>query len=246
MREVYGGHMEAHPLKREIIATQITNDMANRMGGTFWLRMQDASGHHPADIARAYTAAREIFAARALWQAIESLDNRVSSATQIDMFSETRRLLDRATLWLLRQHRTPLDIAAMLARYVEATTDTDIGRSAELHFKLNTALELHWLKEAVHALPRRDPWQRRARTGLLDDLQGALRMLTKSAIVSTGKIKSAEQRIHAWLEQHRVGVEPTRALFADVRATGRGELAMLSVAVREMRAFAQASIASAA
>src|SRR3569623_1893450 len=30
LREVYGGHMEAHPLKREIIATQITNDMANR------------------------------------------------------------------------------------------------------------------------------------------------------------------------------------------------------------------------
>src|SRR3569623_835183 len=122
MREVYGGQMEAHPLKREIIATQITNDMANRMGGTFWLRMQDASGHHPADIARAYTAAREIFAARALWQAIEALDNRVSSATQIDMFSETRRLLDRATLWLLRQHRTPLDIAAMLTRYIGPTT----------------------------------------------------------------------------------------------------------------------------
>src|SRR3569833_478804 len=303
MREVYGGHMEAHPLKREIIATQNTTDMANRMGGTLWLRMQDASGHHPADIARAYTAAREIFAARALWQAIESLDNRVSSATQIDMFSETRRLLDRATLWLLRQHRTPLDIATMLARNDEPTTtlaerlhrltkgeerrslhaharrwqaegvdkdlalrvagleplyaaldlsevaaetDTDIGRAAELHFMLNTALDLHWLKEAVHALPRRDPWQRRARTGLLDDLQSALRMLTKSAIVSTRKIKSAEQRIHAWLEQNRVGVEHTRALFADVRATGRGELAMLSVAVREMRAFAQASTASAA
>src|SRR3569623_1062674 len=148
MREVYGGHMEAHPLKREIIATQITNDMANRMGGTFWLRMQDASGHHPADIARAYTAAREIFAARALWQAIEALDNRVSSDTQIDMFSETRRLLDRATLWLLRQHRTPLDIAAMLTRYIGPTTTL-----AERLHRLTKGEE----RRSLHAHARR--WQ---------------------------------------------------------------------------------------
>src|SRR3569623_1158222 len=118
--ERYVRHMDMHPLKREIIANQITNGIINRMGSTFWLRMHDASGHRPADIARAYTAAREIFAARPLWREVEALDNRLGAAVQIELFSEPRRLLARATLRLLRQHRAPLDIAATLARYTHA------------------------------------------------------------------------------------------------------------------------------
>src|SRR3569623_704569 len=296
LRERYVHHMDMHPLKREIIANQITNGIINRMGSTFWLRMHDASGHRPADIARAYTAAREIFAARTLWREVEALDNRLGAAVQIDLFSETRRLLDRATLWLLRQHRAPLDIAATLARYthtaaalaerlpqltkgaerralqararrgqpagvgkelalriaaleplfatlnlteIATETGSEIDRSAEVYFALGATLDLHWLKENIHALPRRDPWQRRARTGLLDELQNALRALATAVIVATPQRKTAEQRVAAWVEQNRVGVEHTRALLGEIRASGRSELAMLSVAVRELRAFAQ-------
>jgi len=296
LRERYVRHMDMHPLKREIIANQITNGIINRMGSTFWLRMHDASGHHPADIARAYTAAREIFAARTLWREVEALDNRLGAAVQIDLFSETRRLLDRATLWLLRQHRAPLDIAATLARYTHAAaalaerlpqltkgaerralqararrwqtagvdkelalriaaleplfaaldlteiateTGSEIDRSAEVYFALGATLDLNWLKENIHALPRRDPWQRRARTGLLDELQNALRALATAVIVATPPRKTAEQRVAAWVEQNRVGVEHTRALLGEIRASGRSELAMLSVAARELRAFAQ-------
>ena len=298
MQQSYEQRLNGHPLQREIIATQITNGMVNRMGSTFWLRMQEASGHHPADIARAYTAAREIFGARALWRAIEAVDNQVSPATQLDMFSETRRLLDRATLWLLRQHRPPLDIAGALARYaapvaalterlprltkgeerralqkevrrwqtlavpkemalrvstldslyaaldfteVADETHTDIGRTAEIYFMLSTSLELQWLKATIYALPRRDPWERRARTGFLDELQNALRDITRAVIVATPHIKVAEQRAAFWLEQKKVGVEHCRSLFADIRATGKQELAMLTVAVREIHAFAQSA-----
>ncbi len=296
LRTYYAAQMEYHPLKREIIATQITNGIINRMGSTFWLRMQDASGHHPADIARAYTAAREIFSIRDLWQATESLDNQVDAATQIELLSESRRLLDRATLWLLRYRRTPLDIAATIERYaaqvaalatrltrlakeeerhalqkqvrqwqalgvpkelalrvagldalyaaldlseVALETGTEITRAAELYFTLNSALELHWLKESIHALPRRDLWQRRVRIGLMDELHNALRALTKNALATTRTFKGSEQRVAAWMERNKVGIEHCRTLFADIRAGGTSDLAMLSVAVRELRAFAQ-------
>ncbi|MBV8877600.1 MAG: NAD-glutamate dehydrogenase, partial [Gammaproteobacteria bacterium] len=51
-----------HRLRREIIATATTNSLVNRMGPTFVPRVQGDTGAAPAQIARAYTAAREIFA----------------------------------------------------------------------------------------------------------------------------------------------------------------------------------------
>ena len=48
---------------------------------------------------------------------IEALDGRVPAATQIAMLLRARILLERATRWLLRNRRRPLDIAAAVARY---------------------------------------------------------------------------------------------------------------------------------
>ena len=295
MREKFSAHMESHPLRREIIATQITNDMVNRMGSTFWTRMQDATGHSPAAIARAYTAAREIFGMRAIWRAIEALDNGVSCALQSEMLIETRRLLDRATLWLLRYAHTPLEIAATVERYashyrpiverlprllknseraafkqrerqlikagtpkelaahvagldslvmvldlteVALRTNTEILHAAEIYFALSASLELYWLKKQIHALPRRDPWQRKARNGLLEELHGALRALTQELLETTAHLKGVERRLDAWLLHNKAGADHWHNLVADIRSSGRTELAVLSVAMREIRALA--------
>jgi glutamate dehydrogenase len=295
MREKFSALMESHPLRREIIATQITNDMVNRMGSTFWTRMQNATGHSPAAIARAYTAAREIFGMRATWQAIEALDNDISCTLQSEMLIETRRLLDRATLWLLRHAHMPLDIAATIERYashyrpiverlprllknsersafkqrerqlikagtpkelaahlagldslvtvldlteVALRTRTEIMGATEIYFTLSSSLELYWLKKQIHALPRRDLWQRKARNGLLEELHGALRTLTQELLEATTHIKGVERRLDAWLLQNKAGTDHWHNLVADIRASGKTELAVLSVAMREIRALA--------
>ena len=72
LHEKYAAHMQRHRLKREIIATAVTNSTINRMGATFMMRMQEDTGHGPAAIAKAYTAAREILDARELWAQIEA------------------------------------------------------------------------------------------------------------------------------------------------------------------------------
>jgi len=56
--------LKRHRLRREIISTAITNSLINRMGPVF-LRVQDDTGAEPR-IARAYSIAREVFAARAI------------------------------------------------------------------------------------------------------------------------------------------------------------------------------------
>ncbi|TCO76321.1 glutamate dehydrogenase (NAD) [Plasticicumulans lactativorans] len=115
--ERYAEVMDSHPLKREIIATVITNSMLNRMGSTFAFRVGEQSGASFPAIARAYTAAREMFDSTRLWDAIEALDNKVPAALQLDMISQSQDLLTRACLWLLRNRRQPLDIEGTVARF---------------------------------------------------------------------------------------------------------------------------------
>ncbi len=102
-----------HRLRREIIATATTNSLVNRMGPTFVPRAQEDTGAEPAQIARAYSAAREIFAMRDTWEQIEALDNRVPAQLQYEAAFQTSRLLRHATYWLLasRSHRLQVDAA---------------------------------------------------------------------------------------------------------------------------------------
>jgi glutamate dehydrogenase len=109
-----------HPLRREIIADQLTNTLVNRAGTTFVFRLREETGAGGADIARAFTIAREVFNLRSLWAEIEALDGRVSAGTQLLMLLKVRVLHERATRWLLRNRSRPIDIAAAITRYAPA------------------------------------------------------------------------------------------------------------------------------
>ena len=117
LHEKYAAHMQRHRLKREIIATAVTNSTINRMGATFMMRMQEDTGKGPAAIAKAYTAAREILDARELWGEIEALDSKVAEATQVDAVMQIWSLLRHMTRWLLNRPGGTLEIAANVERY---------------------------------------------------------------------------------------------------------------------------------
>ena len=117
LHDKYADHMQRHRLKREIIATAVTNSTINRMGATFMMRMQEDTGQGPAAIAKAYTAAREIMGARELWSQIETLDSKVAESTQIDAILQIWSLLRHMTRWLLNRPGGTLDINANVERY---------------------------------------------------------------------------------------------------------------------------------
>jgi glutamate dehydrogenase len=115
--ERFGERMQEHRLRREIIATRVTNDLVDRAGTTFVFRLHEDTGAPAADIARAYAVARDVFAVRGLWSEVEALDLRVEAGTQIAMLLESRRLVERATRWLLRTRHQPLATAAEVDRF---------------------------------------------------------------------------------------------------------------------------------
>jgi len=103
--------MREHRLWREITATKVVNNIVHGGGSTFTFRLCEETGATASDIARCYSAAREVFRMREQWAEIEKLDNRVSAQTQSEMLLAGRRLLERGTRWLLRNRRRPLPIA---------------------------------------------------------------------------------------------------------------------------------------
>ena len=122
LRKRHAGLMPAHRLAREIVATQVANEMANRCGMTFAFRLGEETGADDADIARAYLVAREVYGMRETWEAIEALDSRVGADVQISMLQETRKLVERAARWLLRNRPRPLDGARDTGHFAAGVT----------------------------------------------------------------------------------------------------------------------------
>ena len=123
LHDNYAAHMQRHRLKREIIATAVTNSTLNRMGATFMMRMQEDTGQGPAAVAKAYTAAREILGARDLWAQIEAQDSKVAESTQVDAVMQVWSQLRHLTRWLLNRPGGTLEIAANVERYQTAVVE---------------------------------------------------------------------------------------------------------------------------
>jgi glutamate dehydrogenase len=117
--ERFANRLPRHRLRREIVATRVTNSIVDRAGITFIFRLQEDTGAGPADVARAYAIARDVFDMRGFWADVEALDLEVPAGTQIAMLLEARRLVERATRWLLRSRPRPLDIGAEIERFAD-------------------------------------------------------------------------------------------------------------------------------
>jgi glutamate dehydrogenase len=117
LQERYSTEMEDHRLRREIIATAVTNSMVNRMGSTFVLRLMEDTGETPAQIAKAYSISREALDARELWSQIDGLDGHLPERAQVEALTAIWHLQRNMTRWLLNRPGANLNIAAMVERY---------------------------------------------------------------------------------------------------------------------------------
>ncbi len=119
LQKKYAAEIGRHRLHREIVATVVTNSLVNRLGPAFLHEVGEKTGLPPAEIARGYVICREIFAMRALWAEIEALDNKAPASTQAAMLIECGRLIERVTVWFLREAGHPLDIVGLTGEYGE-------------------------------------------------------------------------------------------------------------------------------
>ena len=117
LRKKYAGEISNHRLRREIITTVVINDLINRVGINFVHEVREKTGVLPGEIARAYVVAREVFGVGDLWAQIEALDNKTPALLQSRMLVECGRLVERGTVWFLRESGNPMVIDQTIADY---------------------------------------------------------------------------------------------------------------------------------
>ena len=103
LRERFRHRIDQHPLRREIIATNLANHVLNRMGATFLMRVAAVTGNPVPTAARAFIATRDIYDLRDLWYAVDALDNQVTTDHQHAILQGLCGVQERATVRMLRR-----------------------------------------------------------------------------------------------------------------------------------------------
>jgi glutamate dehydrogenase len=117
MRQDYRTQMEEHPLHREIVVTQLVNQLVNNAGMTYYHRLSGETAASAAQLTMANFLAREIFGAKSIGSEIASFDNQIDAAVQTRMRIEVRTLVERASRWLVNNRRQPLDSEAIVSEF---------------------------------------------------------------------------------------------------------------------------------
>jgi glutamate dehydrogenase len=117
IRDGFEDPIHAHPLRREIIVTQVVNDLVNGAGMTYWPRLAGETGSDAAELTRANFVAREIFGSLALREELRTYDNVLDASVQTRMRIEMRTLVERASRWLVNNRRPPLDSQATVEAF---------------------------------------------------------------------------------------------------------------------------------
>jgi glutamate dehydrogenase len=115
--ERFGHLVPEHPLRRELIATLVANDVVNSQGITFVSRLSAETGAEPADIVRAYRIARDVGGAVDHWDQVEALAGRLEPALIDELLGGIDRLVETMARWYLAHAR------GQLGRAVEAHRD---------------------------------------------------------------------------------------------------------------------------
>jgi glutamate dehydrogenase len=117
IRKKYRKAMPEHRLERDIIATQLSNQLVNEMGITFVYRLQTETGASIADIVRAYAIASQVFSSTKLNATIDSLDFKIPLNTQYDMLFNIRNLISISSRWFLRSPYLEDDLSKTIEHF---------------------------------------------------------------------------------------------------------------------------------
>lgn len=110
LREKYASEIYNHKLLKEIVGTQVANDLINNLGITAGHRLLETTGASISDIAKAYIVSRDVFQFNEFQAYIKSLDNKAPAEFQAEMLAKMIRRVRRGTRWFLRNRRAGISV----------------------------------------------------------------------------------------------------------------------------------------
>ncbi|GAB5428404.1 MAG: NAD-glutamate dehydrogenase [Devosia indica] len=113
----YPEQVQAHRLKREVIATVLANAMINRGGPAFVSELTAATSASAGEVALAYAAVRDAYGLRSLNAQIDALDGALPGSVQLALYAQVESLLRQEVLWFLRNASVTRGLADLVERH---------------------------------------------------------------------------------------------------------------------------------
>ena len=107
--------------------------------------------------------------------------------------------------------------------------------AARLYFRLGERLSLAGLANAAQKLPRDGQWPSQAATAISDELAALQADLLASALRAAPGEGDAERAVERWSGPRKLALERIDRLREEIAGAGQIDLAMLSVAINELR-----------
>lgn len=120
LRETYAELILQHPLRAELVAMTVSNDMVNRGGISMVHRLMEETSATVEDIARAHLTSWDLYDLDPLWASVRGLGEGVPASTRTLLDLEIERLGERSSRWLLSNEAQPIDRNKVLKRYADA------------------------------------------------------------------------------------------------------------------------------
>ncbi len=132
--------LHQHPLSREIIATQLANDMVHILGITAAHRLANATGSDIKSVAVAFVMAKSIYKMDAFIEDMRAQDNIIPAGVQYDLIANMARRVRRATRWFLKNRRGDFQPESEIALFDEGISKVN----ATVESALSGDLKITW------------------------------------------------------------------------------------------------------
>ncbi|HRJ69448.1 MAG TPA: NAD-glutamate dehydrogenase, partial [Beijerinckiaceae bacterium] len=140
-----------HRLRREIIATQLSNIVVNRCGPGAMARFADETGADVPTIALAYAATRDSFGLLDLNGAIDLLDARLPGAVQVALYAAVQDVLVGRMAWFLRNTDLTSGLGPLVARFRQGVEAARLAVATALPAEFARERDRHGFRPQINS-----------------------------------------------------------------------------------------------
>ena len=249
MRDEFVKLITEHQLRREIIATLITNDIVNYAGTTFTFNMAVDLNVSMRDVTAAYIIVRDLFKLPEMWK---DIDAKINTIAQMNVIFSIQKFVERSIFWLLRNVRLPINISEVIKDFAPAIKDMkgdleqlssvfDIitiarqtGKTAAevsvIYGEIGDKLHLDWLRGCSQNINMDSYFDRLAAQAILGDFYDEQRRLAISVI-------TGEKTFADWQNDREESLTRFGSFIEEIKSGEIINLSKLMVALNHLRVF---------
>jgi len=196
--------LENHRLRREIVVTQLVNDLVDLMGAPFVHRLVRDTGHTVPEVVRAWLIAARLSGADELRSSLESLEGELPSGVVYRWLLGLSRVLERTTRWVLGNVSPDAPTADVIEQHLEGLASVR-GNFPNLVAGEDRRLFEQRVGEIQELTAKHDLAQRLITLRFLDHILEILRVAREVGVspVDAGRVyyRVAELLHVSWLRQ---------------------------------------------